>query len=184
MKRKDDQVEPIGADNLTDRQRAFCEEYLTTWNAAEAARRAGYSAASARSIGSENLTKPDIRAYIDRRMRELQLGEDTVLARLADIAFADMGDFIKITGRGFSYDLRGAKEAGKLHLIKKISKGKNGTTLELVDQLAALTLIGRHYKLFVDRAEVSGPDGKPMEIDASIEKALKKVYGKDDDPSE
>jgi phage terminase small subunit len=55
---------------LTEKQFAFCEYYIECGNAAEAARRAGYSENTARSIGAENLTKPDISAYIEERLAE------------------------------------------------------------------------------------------------------------------
>jgi hypothetical protein len=142
--------------DLTDKQRVFVEEYLTCWNAAEAARRAGYPEASARQIGSENLSKPDIRALIDQRMKEKAMSADEVLARLNDHATADMNDFITITGRGFRYDLARAKREGKLHLIRKIVKGKQGTAVELVDQQAALIQIAKIHRLLVDRVEHSG----------------------------
>lgn len=54
---------------LTRRQRAFAEAYIQCGNATEAARRAGYSEKTAARTGSENLHKPDISEYIDRRMR-------------------------------------------------------------------------------------------------------------------
>lgn len=50
---------------LTNKQRRFCEEYVVDWNATQAAIRAGYSENTARSIGQENLTKPDISKYIN-----------------------------------------------------------------------------------------------------------------------
>ncbi len=46
--------------SLTDKQAAFVREYLIDLNATQAAIRAGYSANTARAIGSENLSKPDI----------------------------------------------------------------------------------------------------------------------------
>lgn len=49
---------------MTPRQKKFCEYYIQSGNAAEAARKAGYSEKTARNIGQENLTKPDIQAYI------------------------------------------------------------------------------------------------------------------------
>lgn len=49
---------------LTDKQRRFCEEYIFDYNATRATKAAGYSEESARQIGSENLSKPYIRAYI------------------------------------------------------------------------------------------------------------------------
>ena len=50
--------------NLTPKQQRFCEEYAVDLNATQAAIRAGYSSKTARSIGQENLTKPDIQNYI------------------------------------------------------------------------------------------------------------------------
>ena len=55
---------------LTPKQARFCEEYLVDLNATQAAIRAGYSVESAGSIGSENLTKPEIRARIETAMAE------------------------------------------------------------------------------------------------------------------
>ena len=51
---------------LTPKQITFCKEYLANGhNATKAARAAGYSAKTAYSIGAENLTKPEIKAYLD-----------------------------------------------------------------------------------------------------------------------
>lgn len=58
--------------NLTPKQKAFADVYIETGNASEAARRAGYSARTAAKIGSENLQKPDIIAYIDSRMAKIE----------------------------------------------------------------------------------------------------------------
>ena len=56
---------------LTLKQKKFCEEYIKSGNATEAARNAGYKAKSARAIGAENLTKPAIADYIRQRLNEL-----------------------------------------------------------------------------------------------------------------
>lgn len=53
---------------LTPKQRAFADFYIECGNATEAAKRAGYSAKTAQQIGSENLSKPLISAYIAERM--------------------------------------------------------------------------------------------------------------------
>jgi len=49
---------------LTPKQEAFCREYLIDLNATQAAIRAGYSAKTAKAVGHENLTKPDIASAI------------------------------------------------------------------------------------------------------------------------
>ncbi|MGI1825454.1 terminase small subunit [Lactiplantibacillus plantarum] len=56
---------------LTPKQQKFADEYIKSGNAADAARKAGYSKRSARSVGQENLTKPDIKQYIDEQMAEI-----------------------------------------------------------------------------------------------------------------
>lgn len=55
---------------LNPKQTLFCHEYLIDLNATQAAIRAGYSEKTARKIGSENLTKPDIALLIQTLMNE------------------------------------------------------------------------------------------------------------------
>ena len=55
--------------NLTPKQKAFADYYIECGNSTEAARKAGYSEKTSRFIGSENLTKPNISAYIAERMQ-------------------------------------------------------------------------------------------------------------------
>ena len=57
-------------EKLTPKQRRFCEEYLKSGNATEAAKKAGYKETSCRVIAAENLSKPAISAYIKRRLDE------------------------------------------------------------------------------------------------------------------
>ena len=52
---------------MTPKQKKFCEYFLQTGNATESAKKAGYSEKTAKTIGSENLTKPDIIQYISER---------------------------------------------------------------------------------------------------------------------
>jgi phage terminase small subunit len=56
---------------LTDKQKQFCKEYVTDWNATRAAIASGYSEKSAKEIGCENLTKPNIKAYIEHIQKDL-----------------------------------------------------------------------------------------------------------------
>src|SRR5215471_6721870 len=85
---------------LSKKQAAFIEYYITHWNATRAAIDAGYSKRSARSIGSENLTKPDIQAAIQARLAELKMDADEILIRLADHARANLDDFIDVSVSG------------------------------------------------------------------------------------
>jgi len=57
--------------DLTDKQKIFCREYVTDWNATRAAIAAGYSKNTASEIGWENLRKPQIEKYIDHIQKDL-----------------------------------------------------------------------------------------------------------------
>lgn len=61
---------------MNQRQRAFCEAYLLSGNATEAAIKAGYSLKSARSIGQRLLTYVDIREYLAQRNAQI-IAENT-----------------------------------------------------------------------------------------------------------
>ena len=55
---------------LTPKQQRFVDEYLLDLNATQAAKRAGYSKKTARAIGTENLSKPDISRAIAASMQQ------------------------------------------------------------------------------------------------------------------
>lgn len=57
---------------LTAKQRLFADEYIKSGNATQSAIKAGYTEKSARFVGAENLTKPNIKAYIDTKMAEIE----------------------------------------------------------------------------------------------------------------
>lgn len=85
---------------LTHRQAEFVEQYLVDMNATQAAIRAGYSPATARSTGSENLQKPDIQAAIRRRRDELALATgatpELVLRQWLLVATADPRELVEV----------------------------------------------------------------------------------------
>jgi phage terminase small subunit len=70
---------------FTPKQEIFCQEYLIDLNATQAAIRAGYSPLTASAIATENLTKLNIRARIDKAMaersRRLGINQDRVVQR-------------------------------------------------------------------------------------------------------
>lgn len=57
---------------LTIKQKKFADEYIKTGNATQSAINAGYSKKSAQQMGAENLSKPVIKSYIDKKLSELE----------------------------------------------------------------------------------------------------------------
>lgn len=74
---------------LTDKQLLFIQEYMIDLNATQAAIRSGYSEKTAQRIGSENLSKPLIKAEIERLQAEtsnkLQVTKEALINDLLTI---------------------------------------------------------------------------------------------------
>ena len=155
---------------LTPKQARFCEEYLVDLNATQAAIRAGYSVESAGSIGSENLTKPEIRARIETAMVERSkrtgINADRVLRELGRIAFVNPKDVLDLQTADTSDDDLAAIAGMKVKYVPHKDFDENGDPVieqaierevKLCDKLKALELCGRHLGMFKDNPEANVP---------------------------
>ena len=139
---------------LTAKQRRFCDEYLIDLNATQAAIRAGYSEKNARNIASENLAKPNIKAYIDERMTEkesqLIATQDEVLKYLTSVLRGEsQSTEIVVEGTG-----DGCSEA---RTLKKEPSEK--------DRLRAAELLGKRYGLYTDKVDTDVDMALTVNID-------------------
>lgn len=82
---------------LTPKQKLFAELYVTHLNAAKAARLAGYSEKTANQIGYENLTKPDIVAYVGALMAEGGMDQSEAAVRLTAMGRGDLPTSVSVT---------------------------------------------------------------------------------------
>lgn len=76
---------------MNERQKAFCDNYISNGgNATQAALAAGYSKKTAAFTGAENLKKPQIREYLDERLKPTQekriMTGDEILEQLSRTA--------------------------------------------------------------------------------------------------
>ena len=146
---------------MTQKQKRFIEEYLIDLNATQAAIRAGYSPDTAKSIGSENLTKPDIQARIARAMAERSrrtgVNADRVVMELAKIAFVNAKDVIDSDTATVRPDAL-PEDTAAIQSVKVKTFGEDGLEREIkmADKLKALELLGRHLGMFKDKVVLSG----------------------------
>jgi hypothetical protein len=77
------------------------------------------------------------------------------LARIADLASADLTEFIDVDPKGVcKVNLKLIKRLGLGHLIKRVRINKDGThDIELEAKLPALVKLGEHYNLFKREAQ-------------------------------
>lgn len=155
---------------LNPRQAAFVREYLIDLNGTQAAIRAGYSTRTAQQQAFELLLKPDIKAVVAagqaKRAAKLEITADRVLAEIASVAFANMGDYTRLEGRDLSPDFSQTTRS-QLAALQEITVDQYGggggdgerrqvsrTRVKLVDKCKALDQLGRHLRLFGDKVEV------------------------------
>lgn len=140
---------------MTEKQKLFCEEYLISLNATQAALRAGYSEKTAYSIGNENLKKPEIQEYIQKRLKEkedaLIAKQDEVLKTLTAVMRREKPETVVVTckSRKSHYDDKGKKvtdEAEQPICVEIPTK--------VSDVNKAAEMLGRYYTLFTDRTQI------------------------------
>jgi phage terminase small subunit len=144
---------------LTNKQSAFVNAYLRSFNATKAAIEAGYAENSAQQIGSENLSKPLIAAAIRARMEADAMNTTEVLFHLAQIA---RGDFDDVSDNSGTLDMMEARRLGKTNLIKRVKNKAivtensdiSETEVEMYDRLRALELIGKYLKMWTEKVQI------------------------------
>lgn len=174
---------------MTPKQQAFVNEYLIDLNAAQAAIRAGYSKKTARKIGCENLTKPDIASAIveakEARAELTKIDAAWVLKRLSDEVKADLAELYREDGslkpvaewplvwrQGLVSGLDVDEEFDEGVKVGRVSKVK------LSDRIKRLELIGKHVDVqaFTERKEIGGIGGGPIEVkDTSVTEAARRI---------
>lgn len=87
---------------LTAKQARFVDEYLIDLNATQAAIRAGYSPKTAKEIGAENLTKPNIA----QALAEAQAKVSERVEITQDMVLKGLHEEAQYTGEGSSHSAR------------------------------------------------------------------------------
>jgi len=152
---------------LTPKRRRFVEEYLTDMDAANAARRAGYSDRTAPQIGYQLLQDDEVKQLIEEGLRarrfRLQMQADEVIERLTTIARAQTTDYVS-WGEGQGVRLRDSDllTAEQSYCVSEVRQTEQGLRFKLEDRVAALRDLGRHLGLFTDRTEHTFPQGLPV----------------------
>jgi phage terminase small subunit len=122
---------------VTSKQRRFVDEYLVDLNASKAAERAGFSAKTAYSIGQRLLKNVEIRQAVDEAIeaRSVRTGltQDWVLERLKENVDRSM--------QAEAVKDKFGNETGEYIYNGGVANG-------------ALTLIGKHLGMFVEKSEV------------------------------
>lgn len=143
---------------LTLKQKKFADEYIISGNATQSAIKAGYSKKTAGVIAVENLEKPNIKAYIDKRLKEL---DDKAIAKQEEVL-----QYLTAVMRGQSKSavvvIEGLGEGlSEARLINKTPDEK--------DRIKAAELLGKRYGAFTEKVDISGDMSLSIEVDYGTE---------------
>jgi len=132
---------------LNDKQRQWCESYVNNFNSKIAAKKAGYSAHSAATIGWKLRQNPDITLYLAwlklRVSYKAWVRPEDIIDQYARIAFADITDFTEVKGGRLTLVDSDQMDG---QLVKSIKKGRDGVSIEMYDKMAALSRLERFFE--------------------------------------
>ena len=143
---------------MTAKQQRFCDEYLIDLNATQAAIRAGYSKKTAKQIGQENLTKLDIKEYIEKRMeekeKELIADQDEVMKYLTSVMRREKTESVVVTlSKEKSTYVPDEKGTMRKQTVKEDVAQIVDIPARLSDSNKAAELLGKRYGLYTEKIE-------------------------------
>lgn len=122
---------------LTQKQQRFVDEYIISGNATQAAIKAGYSKKTANRIATENLSKPVIKAAIEKRNAEIQ-SEKT----------ADMTEVMEY--------LTSVMRGEQTESVATAKGVYDDVEVSAKDRIKAAELIGKRHGAWTDKKVISG----------------------------
>ena len=123
---------------LTKKQQRFCDEYLISFNATQAAIKAGYSEKTAYSQGQRMLKKVEVKSYLDEQIERIHSEKTADAKEVMEYLTAVMrGEYteqvLMLNGDGFQ----------KITNIDVSAK----------DRLKAAELLGKAHMMFTDKVQ-------------------------------
>lgn len=169
---------PAHRTKLNPRQAVFCAEYITDFNATQAAIRAGYASKYAARVAYKMLLQPHIQEAVNReitaRAKRTHITQDRVLRELAAVAFFDPRKLFAPDGSPLpinELDDATAAALGGLD-VQEVFEGTGENRVfvgyvkkyKVTDKNAALGNAMKHLGMLKESLALSGPEGGPVEV--------------------
>lgn len=124
---------------ITEKQKRFCDEYIISGNATDAAIKAGYSQKTAYSQGQRILKNVEVKMYIDKQLSQIHSSAVADAQEVMEYLTAVM------RGKSLSSVLSLCGD-GCQEVIQKLPDEK--------EKIKAAELIGKRYGLFNNKVEI------------------------------
>lgn len=146
--------------------------FMRGYSKEDALLKAGYSEVVAKSDAGSVFNRPEVKAEIERRqqraMEKSQVDANWIIARLKEIAEANLGDLLVIEDDGSArFDMNKMTPSLRAALgeftVDSYNEGRGENKkvvkkmrVKLADKLRALEMLGKHLGLFADRIKLEG----------------------------
>ena len=121
---------------MNEKERKFCDEYLTDFNKTASAVRAGYSKTYAWSAASRILEMPDAKEYISRKLNSISSAKT---ARAEEVL-----EYLTAVMRGEKWGKASPPN------VENLPPEKDGA-ITVRDRMKAAELLGRLYGIFTEK---------------------------------
>lgn len=155
--------------SLNDKQKLFCEHYLISFNATQAAIKAGYSKNSAYSQAHDLLKKPEIQKYLqskkERIAAKLEITQERTMQEIGRIAFSDIRKILTarntiIPIASLDDDTAAALSSLQVDELYAGSEGQKywvgqSKKIRMYDKTKALEMLAKHFGIYQEQGPVS-----------------------------
>lgn len=154
---------------LTSKQERFCLEYVIDFNATRAAMSAGYSEHTAKDIGCENLSKPNIQDRLKelkaKTVDKLEITHEDIVRELMGFATLDTANIVSVESNSYVVDEGGKNEKRvskqtvtvkdfeeltpiQRRAIKSVKNTKDGIVVEFFPKDKAFEMLAKHIGFY------------------------------------
>jgi phage terminase small subunit len=159
---------------LTNKRKAFVDEYVVDCNGKMAAIRAGYSSRTAAKQADQLLNKLDVKEAVKERLKAIaaknEVKADDVIKELCKLGFANIKDVI--SWKNGVVTLKNSEDIPDevMAAVSEISKVDGDIKLKFHSKTKALEMLGRYLVLFTDKHEHTGKGGEPIKVEYDYSK--------------
>ena len=177
---------------LSDKQKAFCREYMEDYNATAAAIRVGYSPKTAQSQASQLMKRECVVAEIERLKAEESkrtgVTKERIMRELAKIAFVDPMEVLDEDG-GIREGVSAHDRAGVNRIkVRRYPDGSTEREAGISDKTKALELLGKMCGAFEPKKanafDLDGAKVRGLVILPDVEAESEPIEVVEDDESE
>lgn len=153
-----------GARMLADvRHERFTQAIARGMTITDASRFAGYQTPQPLLLENEHVLNR-IAYYRRLGVEAAGVTQERISRELAAIGFANVRDAVAWAGQTIVLQPSDKLDDATAAAIAEVKRTKEGLSIKMHDKIGALKHLGSSFGMFVDRREVSGPGGRPIEL--------------------